>query len=468
LKEAASTLLRAKQNALARYDPYPKQEDFHEAGLNYSQRALLAGNQSGKTYSAGFEVAMHLTGRYPPWWKGKTWDRPTQWWSANQSNELTRDNPQRILLGEKDAWGTGSIPAECIENVTRSRGISDAADVVSVRHVRGGVSHIQFKAYEQGYLKWSGATLDGIWLDEEPPADIFSECIARTARKNGVIMLTVTPLLGMTEVIGNFYPHPNTDHRFLVMMQLEDCKHYDDAQIAEIIAGYRPHEREARHKGIPMLGSGRVFPIPEDDIKEDPVQKMPNAWARICGIDFGFHPHPTAVAWLAWDRDNDTFHLYDVYRQTEAVPAVHAAAIRARGGDIPLAWPHDAYKQDPGSGESLADQYRRLDVNMLPSHALNAPGVKEHRMSVEAGVQEILQYMQQGRFKVARHLQDFWAEFRVYHRKDGKIVKEHDDVISAVRYAFMCRRFARPIESRRPVFTGTVGMDYDPLNPAGG
>jgi hypothetical protein len=51
--------------------------------------------------------------------------------------------------------------------------------------------------------------------------------------------------------------------------------------------------------------------------------------------------------------------------------------------------------------------------------------------------------MQTGRWKVAAHLNDWWEEFRLYHRDDGKIVKEGDDLLCASRYAMMDLRYAK-------------------------
>jgi hypothetical protein len=63
-------------------------------------------------------------------------------------------------------------------------------------------------------------------------------------------------------------------------------------------------------------------------------------------------------------------------------------------------------------------------------------------VSVEAGLMDMLQRMQSGRFKVFNHLNDWFEEFRLYHRKDGKVVKEGDDLMAATRYAIMMLRFA--------------------------
>lgn len=78
-------------------------------------------------------------------------------------------------------------------------------------------------------------------------------------------------------------------------------------------------------------------------------------------------------------------------------------------------------------------------VNTLPERATFPDGGS----GVEAGVFELLDRMQTCRLKVAAHLADWWEEFRTYHRKDGRIVKEGDDLMAATRYGVMMLRFAR-------------------------
>ena len=108
-------------NALALYKPYPKQLEFHASGgpLHVRERLLKAGNQVGKTFSAGAEHAMHLTGRYPDWWPGTTFDEPTIGWAASETSQGTRDTVQRILLGQVGSWGTGAIPRDAIKEIKR-------------------------------------------------------------------------------------------------------------------------------------------------------------------------------------------------------------------------------------------------------------------------------------------------------------------------------------------------------------
>lgn len=426
---------------------------FHTAGASFRERALVAANQVGKTWCAGAEVAMHLTGRYPPWWNGLRFDRATRWTAGSESAELTRKGVQRILLGPPEtesAWGTGMLPRDAIvfADIARQQGTPDAVATIPVRHISGEVSVLQLASYQQGRTKWQADTLDGVWLDEEPDLDIYTEAMTRTNTTMGPVLLTLTPLLGMSKVM----------HRLLLQkpagtsvttMTLDDAEHYTAEQRAAIIASYPAHERDARTKGIPTLGSGLIFPV-EESLVRVPAFKVPTHWPRIVGLDFGW-THPSAAAWLAWDRDSDTLYVTDCYRRSEQPVPIHASAIKSRGAWIPVAWPHDG-NNDTAGGPQLAMQYKREGVNMRPENAkfpVDPRNPSRSVVSVEAGVSEMLTRMETGRFKVFDHLHDWFEEFRLYHRKDGVIVKEMDDVISATRYGLMDLRFAKTPDAPR-------------------
>ena len=238
--------------------------------------------------------------------------------------------------------------------------------------------------------------------------------------------------------------------RHVTRMTIEDAEHYTPERRAAIIASYPAHEREARAKGIPVLGSGKVFPVSEEAIKIDAFQ-IPDHWPQIGGLDFGWD-HPTAGVKLAWDRDADVLYVTHCHAAKEQTPIFHAAALKPWGEWLPWAWPHDGLQHDKGSGDALAGQYKAQGLNMLPERATFVDGGN----GVEAGVSEMLDRMLSGRWKVFSHLEDWFAEFRMYHRKDGQIVKLLDDRISASRYAMMMKRFA----ATKP--QGGGGWDYGP------
>jgi len=230
--------------------------------------------------------------------------------------------------------------------------------------------------------------------------------------------------------------------RAIVRMTIDDAEHYTPEERAAIIASYPAHEREARAKGIPTLGSGRIYPVADEDVSES-LPEIPAHWAIIGGIDFGWD-HPTAAVKLAWDRDADCVHIVNAYRARQQLPIIHAAAIKPWGPKMPWAWPHDGIQHDKASGQQIKVQYEEAGLCMLPERATFEDGSN----GVEAGVLDILDRMQTGRLKVAKHLADWFDEFRLYHRKDGKIVKEHDDLMDATRYAIMMLRFAVASRSR--------------------
>jgi len=198
---------RRDTNRLKFYAPYRKQREFHAAGKDKRERLLMAANRFGKTQCGAAELAIHLTGKYPDWWIGKRFDRPVKAWAAGVTGESTRDVVQDKLLGppqRQEEWGTGFIPKTDIADSSMARGIADAIDTVSVAHVAGGFSTLQFKSYEKGREKWQGSALDVAWLDEEPPEDIYFEALTRTNETKGMVYLTFTPLMGMSNVVHRF------------------------------------------------------------------------------------------------------------------------------------------------------------------------------------------------------------------------------------------------------------------------
>lgn len=430
--------LRQQEGKLEYYKPYPKQLMFHKLGATMTERCLMAANRSGKTFSAAMEVAMHASGEYPEWWEGRRFGRAVKAWVSGVTSESVRETIQDLLLGPVGAFGTGTIPKKSIVDVRMGKGVADGVDMVLVKHKSGGTSVISFKAYEKGRTKWQGSTLDFIWFDEEPPSDIYFEGLTRVATTKGFVMMTFTPLLGMSEVVQR-YMNEYDPGRAMVSMTLEDVQHFTREEREAVIARWRPHEREARARGLPMLGEGKVFQVPEGAIEfnyNPNDNPFPAHYAHIVGLDFGI-AHPFAAVWMAWDRDSDCLYVYDTYR-VEGMSAVHHAVSLNRYGRIPVAWPHDGNNRDKGSGETLAGVYRRHGVNMLANHATFVDGGN----SFEAGIEDMRVRMETGKFKVAKHLKDWWEEFRQYHRKDGQVVKLKDDLLSATRYGLMMRRYA--------------------------
>lgn len=202
-----------------RRELYPKHMEFFKAGATYRERCFMAANRIGKSEGAGgYETALHLTGMYPHWWEGRRFDKPVRWWAAGKTNETTRDIVQGKLFGPidysdgtKTFEGTGLVLGDAIGRISWKQGVQDLADTVRVKHASGGWSILGLKSYQQGRGSFEGTEQDGIWLDEEPPLDIYGECLIRTATTGGLIMMTYTPLEGMTDTVMQFLPNGMPD-----------------------------------------------------------------------------------------------------------------------------------------------------------------------------------------------------------------------------------------------------------------
>lgn len=484
LKDVEAALLeverRKAENSLSFYHPYARQQEFHDLSLTLRERLLMAGNQNGKTYCGGAEVAFHLTGRYPDWWLGRRWSRPVRGWVAGVTGESTRDNPQRILLGavvdiKTHGVGRGLIPQDCLDRskMTTARGVGDLFDTVLVKHFTEGVfdgwSEMKFKSYERGREKWQGESLDFIWYDEEPDEEIYSEGLARIIATNGMVFVTFTPLQGKSKVVSRYMDEPSPD-RGIVSMTIDDAEHIPVSERKKIIDGFLPHEREARSKGIPMLGSGKIFMTLEENILVPPFP-LPRHWRYIWGTDFGIE-HPFAAVLLGMDMDTDVIYVMQTVRMKDATPLLHTQAMKpccgGKGDTVPMAWPQDGWqrKEFEGALKPTALIYKKHKQNVLDKHATFLDGTN----STWAGIMEMRERFASKRLLVFSHCTDWIQEYRDYHMKDGQIVKFKDDLLSATRVGIMAKRFAKSVlwaphtqDGRGPNETGLAkDVDCDP------
>lgn len=204
----------------------------------------------------------------------------------------------------------------------------------------------------------------------------------------------------------------------------DDVPHITKADRDRLWDSIPPHQRDARAKGIPALGSGVIYPVPEDRITCEPFA-IPAYWPRAFALDVGWNR--TAAIWGAWNRDNDTVYLYDEYYVAEAPPQVHADGIQARGKWIPGVIDPAAKGRSQKDGTALMGEYQALGLDITPANN-----------EVEAGIFAVYRRLVSGRLKVFTTLGNFRSEFRLYRRDDkGKIVKERDHLMDAARYLLM-------------------------------
>lgn len=410
----------------SRRDLYAKHLEFFEAGAKYKERLFMAANRVGKSTAGAYEVALHLTGRYPAWWNGKRFKEAGEWWACGTNAETTRDIVQAELLGKVDALGTGMIPGDLILHTTNRHGGNGALESAWIQHVSGKKALLGLKTYEQGRKSFEGTSKQGIWCDEEPPLDCYTEMLYRTITTRGVALITFTPLQGMSEVVKSFLEpekKESKEFKWYVQAGWKDVPHIPEEEKKILIATTPPYQIDARTNGEPSLGAGAIYPIAESEITVDPFP-IPDTWPRAYGMDVGWNR--TAVIWGAKDPGSGVIYLYSEHYQGQGEPASHAHAIKSRGDWIPGVIDPASLGSSQVDGRQLMQMYSELGLKLSP--AVNA---------VEAGITEVWQLLVSGRLKIFSSCQNFFREFRKYHRDDkgnGKIVKYDDHLCDSARY----------------------------------
>lgn len=457
---------------------YDWQRQFVAATAKFHECCLCAANQIGKTYLGTDIDAFHLLGEYPDDWEGHRFDHPPICWGLGYSMEKTRDLLQTALFGKFVAgeFQGGLIPADRIvpNGWESASGTPNAMRSVQVKHEKG-ISVIQFWSYSQGQHAIMGDVVDWVHVDEEPvDQKIRPQVLTRTINgdrgRGGRVIYTFTPENGRTDLVIKFMDDPSPD-QFFMKKGWADAPHMTEEKKSRLLAQYPAHQREMRTKGEPMLGHGRIYDRDEEGILCDPFE-IPEHWYVIGAMDFGWD-HPQAHVKLVEDRDSGTFYVTRGWKQSKVSANEAWGSVKSWQEGIPVAWPSDGLQNEKGRDDAVQQKvhYQNAGFKMLPTHATwpdipdGKGGMKSGGNSVEHGLYEINDLMGKGKFKIFRGLIELLDEFRQYHRDErGKIVKIRDDLLDAVRYAYMMRRFAVRVGSTAmqpqvviPKPLGTIG-----------
>jgi hypothetical protein len=227
---------------------------------------------------------------------------------------------------------------------------------------------------------------------------------------------------------------PGPEPRTVINATWDDVPHLTDDEKADMLARIPPYLRDARTKGIPQLGTGIIYPVPESEIAEDAFD-IPAFWPRGYVMDVGWNR--TAAAWFTHDRERDILHLYDAYYRGEAEPSVHAGAILGRGKWMPGRIDPASRGRSQVDGRQLLQMYRDLGLRLEP-----APN------AVEAGISETWERLSSGRLRVFARCAAWFQEFRFYRRDEkGKVVKQNDHLMDTTKMA---------------VLSGTAWLEVEP------
>lgn len=198
-KRKSGDLLGGYNNGAKRHK---KQMAFHKCKKR--NRWVFGGNRSGKTECGAVECIWLLRGNHPY----RDARKNAFGWAVSLSQQVQRDVAQAKILKY--------LPKSWIADITMISGRKDSPesgiiDQIKIKNVFGGISTLGFKSCDQGREKFQGSSLDFVWFDEEPPRDIYEECLMRVMDRRGEIFGTMTPLKGKTFLYDEIYLNRKRD-----------------------------------------------------------------------------------------------------------------------------------------------------------------------------------------------------------------------------------------------------------------
>jgi len=430
---------------------------------------MLSGlNQGGKSTALLLDIVIHSTGLYDlfPWYKGPRYPdglKGLNFMLGGETAETTRDLLCDKLLGRMGERGSGLIPSWCIDEkdiILKTGGVRGQVDYFSIQHFDSN-GHPDFKtwfkvfAYSKGWERAQGYTIHRVYIDEEPPFEVYTELSARLNATQGVMKISETPLKGYTELYQHFKECKDRRQRDIIVYTVDDADHQTEEWKQSIRDKYRgSHMERTRAYGEPTYGSGIIFPFDMEEVTIPPRQ-VPDTWKTIIGMDF---PHTTngvfGAVKLAISPDKDEVWIVSEYKNTdlkgESIPthsAQHGHAVKKMGGDkTKCAWPHDAGRAH--DGQKLKDIYAGYGLDMCheAAYALRPKtgGGYQKTNSVDYIIQGIFDLLSDRKLKIFDTCEKILREFRTYRAEGDKPVKGQDDhLMDALFKGWMMMRFAK-------------------------
>ena len=425
------------------FEPYEMiwnepQKDY----INSTEKEVFfsGGNQIGKSAASCAMLVFHLTGNYPEWYTGRRFENPPRVMIIGETFNTARDLLIRKIIGSDHE--EGAIQKDLIFDVQKlAYGNVGAFDIA---HVTKRPSHVIVASYASGRKRVQGHSLDLVVIDEEPPVDVYDELSARTNATGGIVRISATPLSGFTELFTGF-ESDQTGTKDIIYYKVEDAMHMDEEVRNTLINKYKEHPQgDARLNGRPCLWHGAVFNMPQHEViwnGEPPDETEPH---YIIGIDI---PHTTGVfgaVKIAYYSHADVAIVEDEVKTSNVtVDAMADMILDLGGGEIPVAWPHDA-KIKKAEGV-LVDLLRQRGCKTLPEPAYMLDNKGKRNRSTVAIASIAATREKERRLFYAARCGKLLRERSQYQMVDGTAAKKQDDhILDGMFKALMMLDRAKP------------------------
>ena len=436
---------RREQDALARYNTggkrHKKQIAFHRCKKR--NRWVFGGNRSGKTECGAAETVYLARGTHP-YRKNK----PNVFgWVVSPTAQVQRDVAQKKVLHY--------LRPDWIADIVMTSGRKDSPqtgviDQIVVKNVFGGTSVIGFKSFDQGREKFQGSSLDFVWFDEEPPKEIYEECLMRVIDKRGDIFGTMTPLKGLTFLYEEIYLNrKNNPEIWYEFMEWADNPYLSPKEIKLMESTLDESTLQSRKLGRFCTREGLVYPEFDERVHVVQPFPVPPEWQDNISIDPGLK-NPLSAHWYAVDYDENVYVIAEHYAAGKDID-YHAQAIHAMSES--LGWKRDgkgrvsalidsaAQQRTLASQKSVAELFYERDI-------LANPRVEKDLFS---GISRVKSYLNRGNglpdLYIFSSCPNLIREIKSYFWGSGDApVKRDDHAMDELRYYLMSRPKNAPPE----------------------
>ena len=436
---------RKESNRLLYYNTgrkkHKKQIAFHKCKKR--NRWVFGGNRSGKTECGAVECLWMLRGIHP-YRKNR---RDIFGWCVSLSQQVQRDVAQAKILHY--------MPKSWISDIVMLSGRRDnptggVIDQIKVKNIFGGISTLGFKSCDQGREKFQGSSLDFVWFDEEPPRDIYEECVMRVMDRRGDIFGTMTPLKGKTFIYNEIYlncrKNPEIWHEF---MTWEDNPYLAKKEIELLETTLDKSTLDSRRYGRFSEGQGLVYPEFDESVHVIEPFSIPEDWQDIISIDPGLN-NPLSAHWYCVDWDGNIYVIAEHFASGRDID-FHAQAIH----DVcrKLGWKADKSGRVRALIDSAANQKTLASVKSV-SELFAERGIIVNtnvNKDVFAGISRVKSFLKksngEGNLYIFSNCVNMIEEFKGYFWADGDApVKRDDHCMDELRYYIMTR--PRPPEKK--------------------
>ena len=429
---------RKQKNKLLTYNSgkliHKKQLEFHKCQKR--NRWVFGGNRSGKTECGAVESVWMCLGTHPY----RQNRNGVIGWVVSLSQQVQRDVAQRKILNYLDR---NSIVDIIMLNGKKTSPENGVIDQIILKNKFGTHSILGFKSCDQGREKFQGTSLDFVWFDEEPPQDIYIECLMRVIDKQGDIFGTMTPLKGLTWVYEDIYLKEGIDDNiWCEFMEWDDNPYLSKDEIKILTQSLSKDQLEARKYGRFQATSGLVYPEFDPSIHIIEPFNVPKEWYDKISIDPGLH-NPLSAHFYAVDYDGNVYVIAEHY-EAERDVQYHANAIKAIANRL------DWHRNSNGMIEALIDAAatsRTLGSNksvvelFYEQGILTNPKVNKDLFSGIARVKKYLRSLD-GRAKlfIFSNCVKLIYEIKKYWWGNGdNPIKKDDHALDELRYYIMSR-----------------------------